>query len=391
MSRSAFVDPVGGIAGDMFTAALIDAGADFATIEAALHSLSVPGLRVAIEPVVRGPFAATRFVVTCSADHHPHRTWATIRDMLNASKLSDGVKRRAIAVFHALAKAEAAVHGIPVEDVHFHEVGAWDSIADVVAGCVALDTLDVTNIQAAAPPLSVGTIQTAHGTMPLPAPATLELLKGWPIRPGPPGRECTTPTGAAFLSALASPGPMPLMTLTDTGTGAGTRDPADVPNVVRVSMGEPIEAALGTSVVVLEAQMDDISGEHIPPLIDATLAAGALDATATSVTMKKGRMGVLVTALTTDATAEAVAETLLRHGTTFGVRRTRAERTILDRRFETVATPWGPVQIKVGSLRGEPVQAAPEFEDVARVAAESGQPVPLVHAAALAAWHTLQH
>ena len=387
MSRSVFVDPVGGIAGDMFTAALIDVGADFASIETALASLSIPGLCVAVESVVRGPFAATRFVVTCDEQEHPHRTWATIRSLLASSGLAEGVKRRSIAVFQALAEAEAAVHGIPVDDVHFHEVGAWDSIADIVAGCVALDTLGVTEIRAAAPPLSVGTSQTAHGTMPLPAPATLELLKGWPIRPGPPGRECTTPTGAAFLSALATPGPMPAMTLLGTGTGAGTRDPADLPNVVRVSMGEPTEAPLGPSVIVLDAQMDDISGEHIPPLIDAALAAGALDATATSVTMKKGRMGVLVTALATQATADAVAEALLRHGTTFGVRHTRADRTILDRRFETVDTPWGAVRVKVGSLRGEPIQAAPEFDDVARVAAESGQPAPLVHAAALAAWH----
>lgn len=390
MSRVLYVDPVGGIAGDMFTAALIDAGADIEGIREAIDGFNIPGLSVTTESTMRGPFAATRFIVECTSESHPHRTWLSIRELLAASHLRDGAKTRALAVFSALADAEGAVHGIPAEDVHFHEVGAWDSIADIVAGCVALDALDVSSIVAAAPPLSVGTIETAHGTMPLPAPATLTLLEGWPVRTGPPGRECTTPTGAAFLAALATPGPMPTTTLLGTGTGAGTRNPSDLPNVVRVSLGQGAAEASATTVVVLEAQMDDLSGEHLPPLIDAVLDAGAIDATASPIIMKKGRTGLLFTALTRSEDAAAVTEAMLRHGSTFGVRRTTAHRTVLDRWFETVDTPWGSVRIKVGAMQDEVVQASPEFEDVARVARESGESTPTVHAAALAAYRNNQ-
>lgn len=390
MSRVLYVDPVGGIAGDMFTAALIDVGADLTAIQTAIASFEIPGLSVATETTMRGPFAATRFIVTCTSESHPHRTWATIRNLLETSRLSEGAKQRALSVFNALANAEAAVHGTPVEDVHFHEVGAWDSIADIVAGCVALDDLDVSSIVAAAPPLSVGTIETAHGTMPLPAPATLTLLEGWPVRTGPKGRECTTPTGAAFLSALATPGPMPTTTLIGTGTGAGTRDSPDLPNVVRVSLGQGISDASATAIVVLEAQMDDFSGEHLPPLIDAVLDAGALDAMATPIIMKKGRTGLLFTALVRPDVAATVTDAILRHGSTFGVRRTPAERTVLERWFEPVNTPWGTVRIKVGALRGQIVQTSPEFEDVARIARESGESAPTVHAAALVAYRN-QH
>lgn len=386
MSRILFVDPVGGIAGDMFTAALIDAGAPLAKIQEALAGLAIPGLSVRTVSDHRGPFEVVRFIVECDAEHHPHRTWATIRSLLEESPLSEGAKRRALAVFERIAQAEASVHGIPVEDVHFHEVGAWDSIADIVAGSVALDLLEVDAVHAIAPPLSVGRIETAHGNMPLPAPATLKLLEGWPVRTGPAGRECTTPTGAAFLAALAKPGPMPAMKLLATGTGGGTRNPDDVPNVVRVSLGEPTVETSPRSVVVLEAQMDDLSGEHLPPLLDALLNAGALDATAAALWMKKGRSGLLVTALATQDKAAAVTEAMLRHGSTFGVRQTAAERTVLDRWFEEVDTPWGAVTVKIGALNGEVLHASPEFETVAAVAHASGRPVPEVHAAAMAAW-----
>lgn len=386
MSRVLFVDPVGGIAGDMFTAALIDVGAPLDTIQTALDSLCIPSLSVQTERVTRGPFSAIRFVVECHTEDHPHRTWATIKRMLEDSPLSDGAKRRSLAVFEAIAHAEARVHGIAVDAVHFHEVGAWDSIADIVAACVALDSLNVDAIWSTPPPLSVGSINTAHGAMPLPAPATLTLLEGWPVRTGPVGRECTTPTGAGFLAALAQYGPVPTMKLIATGTGAGTRNPADLPNVVRVSLGESMEAQSPTSVVVLEAQMDDLSGEHLPPLIDALLTAGALDATATHVTMKKGRTGLLITALAEADSADAVTEALLRHGSTFGVRRTAADRTVLDRWFETVETPWGSVRMKIGALHGEILHAAPEYDDIIAIASSAQKPAPTVHAAAMAAW-----
>jgi uncharacterized protein (TIGR00299 family) protein len=385
-----FLDPVGGIAGDMLCAALIELGADLASIQAALEGLAIPGLSVSTQAVLRGPFAATQFLVQCDTVDHPHRSWATIRAMLEGSALTQGAKTRSLAVFERIARAEADVHGCDIDEVHFHEIGAWDSIADIVGASVALDSLDVTQIIANPPPLSTGTIQSAHGAMPLPAPATLKLLEGWPVRSGPVGRECTTPTGAAFLAALAQPGSLPSMTIEATGIGAGSRDPADLPNILRATMGQPTQASSPRVIEVLEAQMDDLTGEHLPPLIDALLAAGAVDAYATAVLMKKGRTGLLVTALATPEHSDGVAEAMLRHGSTFGVRRSTAERTVLDRWFDSAETPWGTVRIKIGALNGEVLHAAPEYEDVLRIATETKQAVPQVHAAALAAWRNDQ-
>ena len=390
MSRVLFLDPVGGIAGDMLCAALIELGADLAAIQSALEGLAIPGLSISTKSVQRGPFAATQFLVQCDAEDHAHRTWANIRAMLERSALTQGAKARSLAVFERIARAEADVHGCDIDTVHFHEVGAWDSIADIVGASVALDQLDVTQIIANPPPLSTGTIQSAHGNMPLPAPATLKLLEGWPVRSGPVGRECTTPTGAAFLAALAQPGCLPSMVIKGTGTGAGSRDPTDIPNILRATLGEPATADSPRDIEVLEAQMDDFTGEHLPPLLDALLAAGALDAYATTVLMKKGRSGLLVTALATPEHSDGVAEAMLRHGSTFGVRRFPAGRTVLDRWFEPAETPWGTVRIKIGALNGEILHAAPEYEDVLRIAIEAKEAVPQVHAAALAAWRNDQ-
>ncbi len=391
MSRTLYVDPVGGIAGDMVCAALIDLGADLSFIESGLAKLPVDGLRVSTSTVKRGVFAATHFLVECTTEHHHHRKWADIQSMLENASLPDRVRSRSLAVFKRIAIAEASVHGIEVADVHFHEVGAWDSIADIVGAALALENLQVDHIIANPPPLATGTIQTAHGNMPLPAPATLKLLEGWPVRTGPHGRECTTPTGAALLAALAKPGSMPSMTIINTGTGAGTRNPEDSPNIIRMVLGENVDSAGSlTSVEVLEAQVDDLPGEHLPPLISALLDAGAVDAFASPILMKKGRSGLLVTALASKEKVDAVSEAMIRHGSTFGVRRYTAERTVLDRWHETVETTYGSIRVKIGALRGEVLHAAPEFEDVQARAHESGQPAPTIHTAALHAWFKTQ-
>jgi uncharacterized protein (TIGR00299 family) protein len=391
MSHTLFVDPVGGIAGDMVCAALIDLGADLSAVESGLATLPVEGLRVSTSTVQRGVFAATHFLVECTAEQHHHRTWSSIRTMLENTSLPERVRTRSIAVFERIAIAEAAVHGTEVADVHFHEVGAWDSIADIVGVCLALENLQVDRIVANPPPLATGTIQTAHGTMPLPAPATLKLLEGWPVRTGPHGRECTTPTGAGLLAALAEPGPMPTMKILKTGTGAGTRNPDDAPNILRMVLGKESSASSSlNSVEVLEAQVDDLPGEHLPPLINALLGAGAVDAFAIPILMKKGRSGLLVTALTSKEKVDAVIDAMIRHGSTFGVRRYSAERTVLDRWHETVETPHGSIRVKIGALDGEILHTAPEFEDVQARAHESGQPAPTIHAAALHAWFNTQ-
>jgi uncharacterized protein (TIGR00299 family) protein len=389
--RTLFLDPVGGLAGDMITAALIDLGAPLSAIQTAIAALPVDGIEVHTEACMRGPFAATQFFVAAQGEAHHHRSWLDIRAMLEAAPLAPGVAERAIKVFQALAQAEAEVHGTTVEQVHFHEVGAWDSIADIVGASAALTALDVGQLVCGPPPLGSGSIQTAHGAMPLPAPATLSLLAGWPVRPGPEGVESTTPTGAAIVTALGSPGTMPAMVLERTGTGAGTRDPADQANVVRAVLSAHAQTDRPPAQVLeLCAQMDDMSGEHLPPLIQALLDAGAVDAYAQPILMKKGRAGLLVTALSAPDQAAAVEVAMLRHGSTFGVRRKPADRTCLDRWHETVITPWGEVRVKIGALQGEILHAAPEYEDVQRVASAAGQSTIEVHSAALSAWRQTQ-
>lgn len=434
--RVLYIDAFAGLAGDMLCAALLDLGADLDQLRQELRALPVYGYTLTLSQVYRGPFAARYFLVApeplpaeaVSAlpappepsprahdhghghthghghdhghDHvhghghvqldpwpgQPHRSWADIRAMLQAAPLPPRARARALAVFGRLAIAEAHVHGMDVEAVAFHEVGAVDSIVDIVGACLLLEQLDVDRLVASALPTGSGIIRTEHGLIPLPGPATLELLRGWPVVPGPPGREHVTPTGAALVTALAEHGPMPEMVIRAVGHGAGTRNPADLPNVVRVILGEARAASSPTQVIVLETQMDDLSGEHLPALLEATLEAGALDAFAVPVLMKKGRSGLWVQALAAPAQVDAVERALLRHGSSFGVRRHAADRRVLDRRHVAVQTPWGEVRVKLGSLDGELLHAAPEHEDVRAVARAAGVPQPLVHAAAIRAF-----
>jgi len=307
--------------------------------------------------------------------------------MLQNSLLPPGARDRAIAVFERLAIAEGRIHGIPPADVHFHEVGAIDSIVDIVATCLALEQLGITHLICGPLPLSTGTIHTEHGWIPLPAPATLALLEGWPVVPGRPGMEQVTPTGAALVAALATPGTLPSMQILGSGYGAGTKDTPDQANVLRVVMGDPIPASSPSDVLLIAANMDDFTGEHLPPLLTELMKAGALDAFASPLWMKKGRSGLLVQALAEPQHAMSVEAAMLLHGSTFGVRRHRVQRTCLDRRHETVETEWGTVRIKLGIHEGNVVHAAPEHEDVARIARKSGIPVPRVYAAAVGCWH----
>lgn len=442
--RHLWLDPVGGLAGDMLLGALLDLGAELEAVRAGLEGLPLGGYRLEAEPVMRGPFAATHVRVlplegptgptsgdagaagpgddhahSHEHDHahahahahehahkhahahdahpsepafpgQPERTWAAIRALLQEARLPERVRERALAVFGALAAAEAHVHGSSVEEVHFHEVGGVDALVDIVGCCLALELLGVERLSCGPLPVASGTIPSAHGPLPLPAPATLRLLEDFRLRPGRPGREQVTPTGAALVAALAEPGEPPAMVLRGSGTGAGTRDPADHPNVLRVLLGEVEEQPDSpVDIEVLTAQMDDLPGEALPPLVEALLAAGALDVTTSSVAMKKGRLGLRVEALSTPEAAPAVIRALLTHGSTFGVRRQAARRTVLQRHHEEVQTPFGPVRIKVGRLEGEVLQAAPEHEDVAARARAAGVPVPRVHSEALAAWMRL--
>lgn len=425
--RTAWIDPVGGLAGDMLVAALIDAGAPEADVLAAVATLGMGGWTARTEKVWRGPFHATRFIVELTAtpgvspadpghdhghqhghdDGHAHghdhasasepsgsqtpawrarsRKWADILAMLELAPLADRVRARAIAAFSRLAEAEGRVHGLPAEAVTFHEVGAVDSIVDMVAVCAALECLGVDALVVGTIPLGTGHTLGEHGWIPLPAPATLECLRGLAIEGRRIQGETVTPTGAALVGALATSGPIPAMIVRRTGVGAGTWDPASHPNVVRVLIGEG-DAGAPTTVVELRAEVDTLHPEAVPPMLEALLRSGALDAYVTPIVMKKGRPGFLVTVLAPPSHRVVVGEVLLRHGRTLGYRWDTVAREVLGRRFERVRTTWGEVTVKLGERDGEVLHAAPEFEECAVIAAEHAVPVSEVIGAALAAW-----
>jgi uncharacterized protein (TIGR00299 family) protein len=406
----------------MLLGSLIDAGADVEKVRAGLVGLGIEGWTLTALPVRRGSFAAVHAEIRVDGqeeaggpdvpdhphdhahhhDHHDHahhhdhdhhgqdhparRTWRDIRALLERAPLPDRVRARALATFSRLARAEAHLHGMPVDDVELHEVGGVDAIIDIVGTCLALERLGVDVIVATPLPLGTGHVQAAHGTLPLPAPATLQVLIGWPVVPSRWPGEWVTPTGASLLAALGTPGPLPAMTVRATGHGAGRRDPPQVANLVRVVIGDSAQPPRSDTVVELACNIDDGTGELVAPLVQDLLDAGALDAWITPVLMKKGRPGFLLQALALPETADALGELLLRRSTTLGVRRHRSTRQILDRWFETTSTPYGPVRMKVGGRDGVSWHAAPEFEDVAARAREAGVPAMEVHRAALGSW-----
>ena len=379
-----------GIAGDMLVGALLDLGADFAALETALGAVGVSS--VSVEEVTRGVIRARHFHVHVAEHDHDHvhdheHSWKHIRARIECAPLTDRARACALKIFSRLAEVEGRIHGVAPHDVTFHEVGAIDSIADIVGAAVCLDQLDVDSIYLLGPvALGGGLVKTAHGLLPVPAPATVALLDGFAVRPGSFAEgELTTPTGAAIVAALASTELAPAFSLGAVGYGAGTRNPADRPNVVRAILGTRA-AASAQAIVVLESNLDDLPGEQVPLLVDALLQAGALDAFVAPVLMKKGRPGFFVQALAEAGAADAVAECFLRHGSTFGVRRVEARRDVLDRWHERVDTPWGPVRVKIGARKGEVLQVAPELEDVKAVATASGRSAGEFHRAALAAW-----
>jgi uncharacterized protein (TIGR00299 family) protein len=378
-----YLDCVAGAAGDMTVAALVHAGAPLDGILAELAGLGLTGWSAHTEAVRRGPYAATRFVV--AYDPQPYRTWRSIRRMLRSSALHPRVRERALSAFGRLAEAESRVHGTPVDEVHFHEVGAVDSIVDIVGACAAMEFLDIDHIVASPLPMGQGRVHTEHGLLPIPVPATVEVLRGWPVEPSPFPGELVTPTGAALIAALATPGPMPAMRVESVGYGAGTRDPKTHANVLRAVVGEGDAGSLVT-VTELRAQVDDLTGEAIPPLLDALFAAGALDAFVTPIVMKKGRPALLLTALCPPDLRAAVGEALLRHGATFGYRYETLTREVVGRRHVSVDTAFGPIRIKLAERAGSVLFASPEFEDCRAAALAAGVPVAQVFGAALAGW-----
>ncbi len=383
-----YLDCVGGVAGDMFLAALVDAGASLALVNAELEKLHIAGLRASVSRVERHSINCAHINVGWdhSSHHADSRSHASIRTLISGAGFADRVTARALATFQRLAEVEGRIHGVPVDDVHFHEVGSEDSIADVVGVCVALELLGVDEVQCSPLPLGRGFVRGAHGVLPLPAPATMELLRDVPIVGVDVEKELVTPTGAALVTTLSSKfGGLPSMSVSSIGYGAGGRDLAERPNIVRALIGTSSSVEKRSEVVLIETNLDDCSPELIPDAAAAATRAGALDVWTSPVFMKKGRPGFVVHAIARSTDSRAVADALLTETSALGVRMCTYERVELDRSFVQVAVSSEQVSVKIGKRDGRIMNIAPEHDDCAAVAAKLGLPVKEVFAQALVA------
>ena len=433
--RVLYLDCISGISGDMTVGALLDLGPDFDRLRGELSRLEMSDeFTVSIEKVNRCGITATKFHVHTSAgehhehhehEHHEHehhvhhehehgphehgphvhRSHADIVEIIRRAKLSPRATETALRIFQRIAEAEAKIHGVPVETVHFHEVGAVDSIVDIVAAAVLLDFIDADTIVASPVPLGSGRVKTQHGLYPVPAPATLEIMRGKPTRQDQIEAELATPTGAAIVATMAdSFGVLPSVTVEAIGYGAGSKDFPDRPNVVRAVLGQVASGArapgssveldsrsggagntqehIDGDVVRIEVNLDDISGELLGHLVDRLLAAGANDVFYTPIYMKKNRPAFMLQVLCSAQLLVPMTELLFRETTTFGLRFEPCTVHRLARTWRSVETSWGPVRIKEGSLSGSIVQRSPEYEDCRRIADERGIPLKRVFEAA---------
>jgi uncharacterized protein (TIGR00299 family) protein len=386
VSRLVYFDGASGASGDMVLGAVVDLGLSVEELRAELAKLPLGGYRLEASRVSRSGLVATKIDVHVEEAATAHRHLRDIVALVEASGLAADVKDRSSALFRRLAEVEAAVHGTSPDRVHFHEVGAVDSIVDIVGGVIALRWLGADRF--ASSPLNVGsgTVTMAHGTFPVPPPATARLVTGVPVY-GTGEGELLTPTGALLITAHATEyGPLPAMTIEATGHGAGSRETEGRPNVLRLITGREARDASGERVLVLETEIDDAAPQLLGPLVERLLEAGALDAFLTPVQMKKGRPGILVSVIAPPAGREAIEELLFRETTTLGVRRQEWDRTALERETATVETAYGPIRVKIGRRGGAVYNAWPEFEDCQRAAAERKVPVKEVLAEALASW-----
>ena len=397
------LDSVGGASGDMVLAALVDAGADAAAIKSRLASLGIGEFELVAEPAEDHHFRGTRVTVSYPHhDHHPHRRLADIEKAINGSALPDDVKLTAARVFRRLAEAEALVHGTTPTEVTFHEVGAVDSIVDVVGSCLALHMLEAGCVTVSPLPVGSGTTEGAHGTMPLPVPATAELLKDHAVTPTDEPSELVTPTGAALLMEWKAEPTTAEGTIHAVGYGIGHRELRSRPNLLRATILEPAPSVAGfpsdssavarrekegpqSSVLCLECNLDDTVPELLGSLTQKLLSQGALDVFTTSVQMKKQRPGTLLTVLCDNGTRDLLIDTIFTESTTFGIREYGASRTVLERRHIEVQTPYGAVRVKIGSWKGNDITHAPEHDACVKCAEEHDVPVRSVYEAALRA------
>ena len=428
--KTLYLDIFSGISGDMFIGALIDLGVNARKLERELKRLKLDGYHLHISRQHKSAIEGVKFDVHLAHDHdhkhtHDHRheghghdhghehnhhsehehnhhhhdeqrTFAQIKKLIGNSKLSSWVKKKSTGVFHRIAEAEGKIHGLPPEKVHFHEVGAVDSIVDIVGACIGLEMLGKPRVLAATVTEGTGWVKCAHGRFPIPAPATLAILgaRGIGITQCEEPHELVTPTGAALLAEFVETfGSMSGLVAEKIGFGLGTRNNKTRPNVLRAVLGgssSKFQASSGTDwevdrVAVLETNLDDINAEILGNFIEAALEAGALDVFHTPIQMKKNRPGVLLTVLCVEADADKFSEMILRETSAFGVRRTIAERRKLRREFKTVKTKFGSVTVKVGTLNGQVVQTAPEYESCKKLAAQKRVPLKQIYDVAVKA------
>jgi pyridinium-3,5-bisthiocarboxylic acid mononucleotide nickel chelatase len=387
--KVAYFDCFSGISGDMTLGALVDAGVPLGLLRSELNGLSLPGWELAAEKVWKNGMAAT-YVKVRAEDTTTHRSLTTILEILQKSKLSELVKDRAASIFRKLGEAEAAVHDVPPEKIHFHEVGAVDAMIDIVGTCIGFQALGIERF--ACSPLNVGggTAKMSHGVLPVPAPATARLLLGKPTYSNGVQKELVTPTGAAIVATLCDAfGPQPPMSVSAIGYGAGTADLEGQPNVLRLMIGEAAEKSVvghEETIRVLEANLDDMNPQIYGYFLDKALAAGALDVFSTPVQMKKNRPGMLVTVLCKLQDTEPLTKLLFEETTTLGVRSYTAERRVLPRESVKVATQFGEVRVKVARANGRIQHAAPEFDDCRKLAEEKNVPLHRVMDEAMRAW-----
>jgi hypothetical protein len=430
--KTLYLDIFSGISGDMFIGALIDLGVDARKLERELAKLKLDGYHLHIARKQKSGIEGVKFDVHLESDHahgqhddhhhhhehdhehthehghdhhhepehgHPHedsRNFSEIKKLIGQSKLSAWVKRKSLGVFRRIAVAEGKIHGLPPEKVHFHEVGAVDSIVDIVGACIGLEMLGKPRVLAAPVVEGVGWVNCAHGRFPIPAPATLAILgaRGVGVTQSDEPQELVTPTGAALLAEFVeSFGPMSGLVAEKIGFGLGTRENKTRPNVLRAVLGKAEKKTSNIEhqdwetdrVAVLETNLDDVSGEVLGHFVERALAAGALDVFHTPIQMKKNRPGVLLTVLCAEADADQFSEMILRETSAFGVRRTVAERRKLRREFVPAKTKFGDVTVKIGKLNGKVIQVAPEYESCRKLAASARVPLKQVYAAALKA------
>lgn len=381
--RTAYFDCYSGISGDMILGALVDLGVDIKDIRKALKKLDLKGYKLQAKKIQRNGLACTQITVDIEKPKpqhsHPHRSFTSIKKLIEQSDLPAKVKNNSIKIFKRIAKVEAQIHNTTIEKIHFHEVGGIDSIVDIVGGVWAMESLKLDKIYSSDLNVGEGFVDCAHGRLPVPAPATLKLLKGIPVFSTGVKNEMTTPTGAAMIGFYAEKfQSMPTMTLTEDGYGAGSRIFPSIPNLLRVMVGEmPMKDS--ENLVMIETNIDDMNPEIFDSVMESLFSAGALDVFFTSINMKKNRPAIKVSVLAEKRERELLSKILLKETTSFGIRYYEVGRLILERKTQKLKTPYGVIKVKIGNLDGEIIKAIPEFEDCKKAARSKKVPVKKVY------------